>query len=82
MLPATSAENRLHNERRQFARLTGLNDIVVTEPGQYPKLLSQIREHRFFLGQGGRVVGLQEAAQERCADVYAPIMEWLATSGS
>src|SRR5207302_8436937 len=78
VLPATSAANRLHNERRQFARLTGLDDIVVTEPGQHPKLLSQIREHRFFLGQGGRVVGLREAAQDWRAYVYAPITEWLA----
>src|SRR5438552_1405242 len=48
-LPPKSAENQLHNERWHFERLTGLIDLVVTEPGQYPKLVHQIREHRYFL---------------------------------
>ena len=56
-------------------------EIVVTEPGQYPKLVHQIREHRYFLGRGGRAVALLEAAQDWRAVVYAPITEWLATSG-
>lgn len=80
-LPATSAENRLHNERQHFERLSGLSDLVVTAPGRYPKLLRQIREHSYFLGQGGHVVDLPEAAQEWRADVYRPVTAWLARSG-
>jgi hypothetical protein len=53
MLPPTSAENQLHNERWHVERPTGLIDLVVTEPGHYLKLLHQIREHRFFRGWGG-----------------------------
>ncbi len=81
VLAATSDANRLHNERQRFERLTGLTDIELTEVGQYKKLISQIREHRFFLGASGRVVGTVEAAEEWRAYVYAPITEWLAASG-
>jgi hypothetical protein len=45
------AEAQLHNERRHFERPTGLLDLVVTELGQYPKLLRQIRERRRFLAR-------------------------------
>src|SRR5579864_4341419 len=53
LLPATSDANRLHNERLHFERLTGLGEVVLTETGQYRKLLNQIREHQFFLGASG-----------------------------
>src|SRR5579875_261516 len=59
LLPATSTANRLHNERLHFERLTGLADIVLTETGSYRKLGSQIREHRFFLGEHGKPFNLK-----------------------
>ena len=62
------AEAQLHNERRHFERPTGLLDLVVTEPGQYPKLLRQIREHRRFLGRvprGRRPGGLTKPGVRR-----------------
>ncbi len=81
LLPATSAENRLHNERLHFRRTSGLTEIELTEAGQYRKLLSQIREHQFFLGQNGRVASFKAAAQDWQEYVFQPIAERLA-SGS
>jgi len=81
LLPATSDENRLDNERMHFERTTGLTDIVVTETGHYRKLLSQVREHRFFLGEAGQSVNTKEAAAEWHEYVYSPIAERLEGAG-
>jgi hypothetical protein len=55
-----------------------LLDLVVTELGQYPKLLCQIREHHRFLGRG-RVVGLLEADAAGRAAPAVP--SWLVPGG-
>lgn len=80
LLPATSAVNRLYNERLHFERMTGLTNIVLTETGQYRKLLSQIREHRFFLGESGQPHTLKSAAADWLEYVYAPTVDLLEAS--
>jgi hypothetical protein len=81
LLPATTDENRLYNQRLHFERLTGLHDIVLTEAGQYRKLLDQIREHKYYLASNGRPTGFKGAADDWHEYVYAPIAERLAASG-
>ena len=81
LLPETSVENRLHNEQLRFERLTGLGDIAVTDEGHFRKLLSQVREHRCFLGKAGQNVGLKTAARDWHEFVFAPIANRLTEAG-
>jgi hypothetical protein len=78
LLPATTDANRLHNERLHFERMTGLTAFVLTEAGQYRKLLNQIREHQFLLGQAGRQMTTKLAAADWYEFVYQPVAEHLA----
>jgi hypothetical protein len=78
LLPATNDANRLHNERVHFERMTGLTTIMLSEAGQYRKLLNQIREHQFLLGQTGQQMTTKLAAADWYEYVYQPVAEHLA----
>ncbi len=80
LLPATSDANRLHNERVHFERMTGLTALVLSEVGQYRKLLNQIREHQFLLGQTGQQTTMKTAAADWYEYVYQPVAAHLAAS--
>lgn len=77
LLPVTNDQNRVHNQKLQFERLTGLSDITLTEPGHYQKLLDQIREHHYLLQTNGHTLSLEDAAQDWYDYVYFPVVEQL-----
>jgi hypothetical protein len=71
-----SPENALYRERSDFALCTGIDDIMLTEMGQYEKIINQICEHRHYLGEKQkRDVPFREAAGDWERTVYNPIRE-------
>ncbi|ACK42547.1 MULTISPECIES: DUF4032 domain-containing protein [Dictyoglomus] len=76
-IPAeTSMENILARERSDFELITGLRDIILTEIGQYRKLLSQILEHKYYMSERrGEEVSIKEAARDWYKNIYLPIVE-------
>lgn len=74
--PEDSMENILYRERSDFELLTGLKDIVLTEIGQYKKLLNQILEHKYYMSEKrGREVNIKEAAKDWYKNIYLPIVK-------
>jgi len=85
-----SAEDRLFRERREFERRTGLSDIILSELGQYHRLLEQIQEHQTRMIQraherGGDVsptpVNFKEAARDWELTVFRPVVELIEGRG-
>jgi len=76
-IPAeTNMENILYRERSDFELITGLKGIVLTEIGQYRKLLNQILEHKYYMSEKrGEEVGIKEAARDWYKNIYLPIVE-------
>lgn len=73
-----SPENVLYRERSDFQLATGLPEIVLTEIGQYEKLLNQIQEHKYYLGEQASEEALfGEAADDWYRRVFTPIRETL-----
>jgi hypothetical protein len=57
-------------------RLRPDNEIRLTLPGQYEKLLEHIHVHRWFLGvENEREMGWEEAAQSWYDRIYLPLVE-------
>ncbi|HOJ92309.1 MAG TPA: DUF4032 domain-containing protein [Dictyoglomaceae bacterium] len=69
-------ENILYRERSDFEFITGLKGIVLTEIGQYRKLLNQILEHKYYMSEKrGIEVDMKEAARDWYKSIYLPIVE-------
>ena len=74
--PQDSFKNILYRERSDFEMLTGLKDIILTEVGQYKKLLSQIMEHKYYMSERrGKEVDIKEAAKDWYKSIYLPIVK-------
>lgn len=74
--PEDSLENILFRERADFELITGLKDIVLTEVGQYKKLLNQIMEHKYYMSERkGREVNIKDAAKDWYKNIYLPIIK-------
>lgn len=73
-------QDTLYRQRAQFLDETGLQaDIPLTEPGQYERLLSQIRRHHQHLQRTERTdVSFQEAAKDWYHHIYRPLTALLA----
>jgi|YelNatPaOPRAMG01_1025707.scaffolds.fasta_scaffold00582_25 hypothetical protein len=72
--PEDSLENILYRERSDFELLTGLKNIILTEVGQYKKLISQIMEHKYYMSERrGKEVSIKEASKNWYRNIYLPI---------
>jgi hypothetical protein len=69
-------ENIIYREKTAFGEQTGLDaEIVLTEVGQYDRLLEQITVHQGYLTQTtGIDTTLQAAAQDWYKTIYGPLM--------
>lgn len=75
--PATDA-GRWHAARRAFEEATGLTTLLVSWPEGYDKLLEQVREHAWYLGERRRrPVDLRTAAAHWLRTVYEPTIALL-----
>lgn len=74
--PQDSLENILYRERSDFEMLTGLKDIVLTEVGQYKKLISQIMEHKYYISERKRKeIDIKRSARDWYKNIYLPIVK-------
>ena len=78
----------LEQEKEEFRSRTNLaearpgDDIDVTEPGQYSKLLEHIEVHRFYLGEGeAGDISFETAAESWYDHVYMPLVEFIQEQG-
>ena len=67
-------DNLLYKERIAFSDKTGLPRVIkLTEPGQYPHLMRQIRQHHQYLqGDAQRDVSFIRAARDWYKTIYTP----------
>jgi hypothetical protein len=73
--PRNSADNILSREKSEFELVTGLMGISLTELSQYQKLLNQIREHKYYLGEKKeREVTFKDASADWSAAIYVPLI--------
>lgn len=74
-LPMTEeAADPLEEARVRFGLRTGLRMLAFSEPARYGQALAQIHEHRWYMGERGRVVLLREAARDWYEAIYLPVM--------
>lgn len=73
MVPGKAPEHALEEARVHFALRTGLRALVFSEPARYDQALAQIHEHRWYIGERGRVVSMQEAADDWYNSIYLPV---------
>lgn len=71
-------------EQAEFFRATNLhhlrpdNDVCLTLPGQYEKLLEHINVHRWYLGvENNREIGWEEAVQSWYDRIYLPLVRYI-----
>jgi hypothetical protein len=69
-----AAENTVEDARVDFVLRTGLRGLTFGTPAGYGQALAQIHEHRWYLGERGRVVGLQAAAEDWYETIYLPVV--------
>jgi hypothetical protein len=74
ILPSEGSEHALEEARVQFALRSGLRSLTFCEPARYAQALGQIREHRWYLGERGRVLSMQEAAEDWYEAIYLPVV--------
>lgn len=76
MPSADTLENVLYCERSAFADATGLKEkIILTELGNYPKLLRQIRDHqRYLKREEGEQWTIEAAARDWFDTIYTPLV--------
>jgi hypothetical protein len=74
VLPSESSEHLLEEARVQFALRTGLRSLTFCNPARYEQALAQIHEHRWYLGERGRVVSVREAAEDWYEAIYLPVV--------
>ncbi|HWE61644.1 MAG TPA: DUF4032 domain-containing protein [Chloroflexota bacterium] len=74
ILPTEGTEHALEEARVQFALRTGLRSLTFCEPARYQQALAQIHEHRWYMGERGRIVSLQEAAGDWYDTIYLPVV--------
>ena len=82
-LPEEDSPARLLSlERSRFELTTGLRDIDLREPGEYPRLRDEIDEHQWLLGEAGDgEVALKMAARSWYEKVYARVVVAIMTHG-
>jgi DNA-binding Lrp family transcriptional regulator len=75
MPSADTIENVLYCERSAFIDATGLKEkIVLTELGNYPKLIRQIRDHQRYLNrEEGAQWTVEAAARDWFDTIYTPL---------
>lgn len=73
LMPAEGSGQTLEEARVQFALRTGLRGLSFSAPERYNQALAQIHEHRWYLGERGRVVSLQEATDDWYDSIYLPV---------
>ena len=84
LLPSKDTlENRLYLEKIEFRDKAGLaKTIDLTEPGQFPLLERQIREHQEFLAKEKmQQVSYQQAAADWYRSIYRPLATLIKNSG-
>ena len=84
LLPTTDTlENRLYMERIKFRDEAGLSKTIdLTEPGQFPKLEQQIRNHmEYLVRERGPEVTYQQAAIDWYRTIYMPLVSLIDSSG-
>lgn len=74
ILPSDGCEHALEEARVQFALRTGLRSLTFGAPARYDQALAQIHEHRWYLGERGRVLSVQEAADAWYESIYLPVV--------
>ncbi len=69
-------ENVLHEQRTQFSEKTGLPyAIILTEVGQYERLLTQIDHHKTYLEQADQsTIAIEDAAADWYDTIYRPLL--------
>lgn len=67
--------------RAAFSELTGLLALSLSTPARYEQALQQIQEHRWYLGEHGRVLDLAWAAQAWYQTVCLPVVQQLVAGG-
>ena len=67
-------EDPLEEARVDFGLRSGLRALTFGTPERYAQALSQIHEHRWYLGERGRPVSLHEAADDWYETVYLPVI--------
>jgi hypothetical protein len=72
-----TAEHPLEAARVDFQLRTGLRTLAFSEPARYTQALAQIHEHRWYLGEAGRRVSVQEAAEDWYHTIYLPVIRQL-----
>ena len=72
-----TAEHPLEAARVDFQLRTGLRTLAFSEPARYAQALAQIQEHRWYLGEAGRRVSVQEAAEDWYHAIYLPVIRQL-----
>lgn len=77
IVPAAGTEHALEEARVQFGLRTGLRSLVFGTSAGYDQALAQIHEHRWYLGERGRMVSIQEAAGDWYDNVYLPVVRHL-----
>lgn len=73
-LQREEAEDPLEEARVDFALRTGLRALTFGTLAGYARALGQIHEHRWYLGERGRVVGMQSAAEDWYETIYLPVV--------
>ena len=82
-LPAVdSPAKKLSAERARYELLTGIHDVELSRPGGYPRLLREIREHKWLLSEkAGTDVGLRTAARDWHRHVYSAVVTKMMVRG-
>lgn len=76
---SATAEHPLEAARVDFQLRTGLRTLAFSEPTRYAQALAQIQEHRWYLGEAGHRVSVQEAAEDWYHTIYLPVIRQLTT---
>jgi hypothetical protein len=71
----------LETARVAFALRTGVHTLAFSTPERYSQALHQVHDHRWYLGERGRVVGLPEAAEDWYYSTYLPVLQEIVAEG-
>lgn len=74
LIRAEGNEDAVEEARVGFALRTGLRSLAFGEAARYRQALAQIHEHRWYMGERGLVVTVQEAADDWYDNVYLPVI--------
>ncbi|BBO93124.1 Lrp/AsnC ligand binding domain-containing protein [Desulfosarcina ovata] len=74
---SNTLENIVYRERRQFMDQTGLGHAIeLTEVGQFPHLMAQVKKHKQFMETAEKPgITLDDAAEDWYRSIYCPLTE-------